>query len=157
MTTEAPLKLRARDKADIETLSLLLQDAVVALADIAYVPEEGLFALTASRFCWENLRYGPLSRGLHARPRFARVLSGFAVHHVRSVQRRALEEAAKGGFLELLALSLENRPAGADDGTLVLRLTFAGGASLRLTLSALSCGLEDLADPWPTRWRPRHG
>ena len=71
--------------------------------------------------------------------------------------RRALEEAAKGGFLELLALSLENRPAGADDGTLVLRLTFAGGASLRLTLSALSCGLEDLADPWPTRWRPRHG
>ncbi|MBM3572231.1 MAG: DUF2948 family protein, partial [Alphaproteobacteria bacterium] len=48
------LKLSARDEADLDVLSSLLQDAAVPVADMAYFPEQRRFALVASRFRWEQ-------------------------------------------------------------------------------------------------------
>ena len=33
---------------------------------------------------------------------------------------------------------------------------FAGGSSIRLSVERILCHLDDLGEPWPTRWRPRH-
>ena len=35
-------------------------------------------------------------------------------------------------------------------------VTFAGDAALRLQGARIVCHLEDLGEPWPTRWRPSH-
>jgi hypothetical protein len=35
-------------------------------------------------------------------------------------------------------------------------LVFAGGAQIRIETDAIACRIEDIGEPWPTRWRPTH-
>ena len=46
------LKLIALDAEDLSVLSANLQDAVLRIADIAYLPREKRFAAIANRFDW---------------------------------------------------------------------------------------------------------
>ena len=50
------LKLRARDAGDLEMIAAILQDALVPLADMKYLPREQRFALMLNRFRWEGRR-----------------------------------------------------------------------------------------------------
>ena len=50
----AALKLRAEDAEDLAVISACLQDALVPVRDLAYVPEDRTFLLVANRFRWEN-------------------------------------------------------------------------------------------------------
>jgi len=47
-----PMKLRARDRGDLEVISALLQDALVPLVDVTYLRREKRFVLVANRFRW---------------------------------------------------------------------------------------------------------
>ena len=49
-----PLKLIALDEEDLAVLSSLLQDAVLRVADMTYVPEQKRFAAMLNRFDWEK-------------------------------------------------------------------------------------------------------
>ena len=49
-----PLKLRARDDADLQAIATIVQDALVARGDIKYLPRERRFALMLNRFRWEE-------------------------------------------------------------------------------------------------------
>ena len=60
----AALKLRAEDTEDLAVISACLQDALVAVRDLAYAPEEHSFLFVANRFRWEN-GIGP-ARGFKA-------------------------------------------------------------------------------------------
>ena len=53
-----PLKLRARDRGDLEVISALLQDALVPLVDVSYLPREKRFVLVANRFRWPEAERG---------------------------------------------------------------------------------------------------
>lgn len=66
---------------------------------------------------------------------------------VRAVRRRGFNPRDSERLLVLLALQAE---PGA------LYLDFAGGSSIRLEVERILCHLDDLGEPWPTRWRPRH-
>ncbi len=55
-----PLKLRAEDEEDLAVVSTILQDALVPVGEMAYLPEEKRFVLVANRFKWEA---PPLSGG----------------------------------------------------------------------------------------------
>lgn len=136
----APLKLKVEDEEDLAVVSAILQDALVAIGDMAYLPEERRFVLVANRFRWEPPA---------ARPRrdFERRLSGLRVDHVREVQRRGFKLGERERLLVLLALRREGQ---------ALYLDFAGGSSIRLSIDALGCHLDDIGEPWPTQWRPRH-
>jgi hypothetical protein len=151
------LKLRARDAADLETIAACVQDALVPLADMRYLPEDRRFALMLNRFRWEA---APAAAPAEPAPvqgdaAFAdaqgegleRVHAALVFDRVRSVKRRGLTEAAKGGMLSLLTLGYEGRQ---------VIISFAGGAAVRLEVDRLSCHLEDLGEAWPTVWRPRH-
>jgi hypothetical protein len=152
------LKLRARDPHDLETIASIVQDALVPLAEMTYLPAEHRFALMLNRFRWEALpRDGagapaPAEDGEDARfsdgvAPFERVHAALVFDRVVAVKRRGLEAAAKGGVLSLLTLSC--------DGPHVL-IAFAGGAAVRLETDQLSCHLEDIGEPWPTAWLPAH-
>jgi hypothetical protein len=105
---------------------------------MAYLPADRRFVLVANRFRWE-----PSPDGAS----FERILSGLRVDGVRSVQRRGFRLDEPDRILGLLALR-------GTDGE--LRLDFSGGGSIRLEVDRILCHLEDLGEPWPTRWRPRH-
>src|SRR5260370_39766912 len=48
-----PLKLRGEDEDDLAVISAVLQDALVAVGEMAYFPKEARFGLGANRFRWE--------------------------------------------------------------------------------------------------------
>jgi hypothetical protein len=139
------LKLAARDAADLEIVSSMLQDALVPLSDIAWLRDERRFVMAFNRFRWERA-------GKRSVPD-ERVAAGISFEGIERVQRRGVEAAGRGGFLSLLSVALADD---AGEGRVAVVLTFAGGAAIRLESASLLCHLEDFGEPWPTQWRPEH-
>jgi hypothetical protein len=134
------LRLRAVDGDDLQVISAILQDALVPVAEMAFLPDEHRFVLVANRFRWE-----PGADGV--RHEFERILAGLCIDHVVSVQRRGFSPSDGDRILSLLALN-------ADEEGLILH--FAGGSAIRLEVEQIACRIDDLGEPWPTRWRPQH-
>ncbi|HXP74436.1 MAG TPA: DUF2948 family protein [Stellaceae bacterium] len=134
------LKLLARDEEDLAVISAILQDALIPVSEMAYLPEERRFALVANRFRWE-------APGDRPRENLERRLTGLSIGGVTAVRRRGFSPGDPTRILALLAL---RRVAGT------LQLDFAGGASIQLETGEILCHLDDLSEPWPTRWQPRH-
>jgi hypothetical protein len=138
----AALKLRAEDTEDLAVISACLQDALVPVRDLAYVPEDRAFLFVANRFRWENgLSPAPGEAG------FERILCGITFSEVAAVSYNGFRRSEDGRILSLLAI----RP---EDGA--VHLEFSGGATIRLEVARILCLATDLGEPWPTQWQPRH-
>ena len=148
MSEDAPLlKLAATDEKDMAILSGALQDAIVPIGDISFQPETNVFVFVANRFRWE------VEARASAREPDERINAGVSFSNVVDVKRRCIDFAARGTFLNLLAMSCELDVDG--DGPTV-QLTFSGDTAIRLQTTGLLCHLEDFGEAWPTRWRPEH-
>lgn len=150
----SPLKLRAVDEADVEVLGACLQDALVPVHDMCFIAEEKRFVLVANRFRWENLEEGAAQpAGTAAEPpehRYQRVHCGITIEHVTRVQCKGFTpgaEGERGRLLEVLTIL---------PGEGELTVVFAGGAGVRLEVEKIEAFLQDMGEPWPTLWRPRH-
>jgi len=141
------LRLRAEDEEDLRVISACLQDALVAIADLAYLPAEQRFVLVANRFRWEDAIVE--DGGGEDAPDGARerVHCGFCVEGVRAARHRGIDRSHREQLLELLAIEHH-------DGA--VQLEFAGGGSIRLEVDRLLCHVRDLDEPWPTLYRPSH-
>lgn len=140
----AGLKLRAADAEDLAVLSAILQDSLVTIGEMTYLPEESRFVLVANRFRWEPEAGPKPGKG-------ERVLTGLCIDGVKAVSRRGFSPREGDRILLLLALHAEGEGTPA-----TLILDFAGGSSVRLEVGQILCHLDDLGEPWPTRWRPKH-
>jgi len=167
MAGTAPLKLRAADVEDLRVIAAVLQDALVPLSDMTFQRRERRFVLVANRFRWES-REGdraaaegePESQVAdsqadgdasfadgEAEPLYERVNCGVRFGKVANVKMRGLDSRQRDQILNLLTIDAE---PGA------VTLVFADGAAIRLDVSGVDCHLEDIGEPWPTRWRPFH-
>jgi hypothetical protein len=165
MRPERPRKIRALDADDLKVVSALLQDALVPVSDATYLKPEKRFVMVANRFMWES---GAAADDLPGDDEEAdaeaddegdaRFLDAAAAGHRRThcgvcfdrverVRFRGIDMSARHQILNLLAV--EPGPGAID-------LVFSDGAAIRLEVSGISCHLEDLGEPWPTRWRPDH-
>jgi Protein of unknown function (DUF2948) len=154
-----PLKLRGRDARDIEMISACVQDALVPAAEIRYLPRERRFALMLNRFRWEAAPEIPPAAGQESEAGdagfadqatvvFERSHAVLTFDRVRGVKRRGLEQALRAGILSLLSVAAQGR---------YVVIAFAGGGAIRLDVDQISCHLQDIGEPWPTVWQPRHG
>ncbi len=139
------LRIAAFEAQDLEVISAQMQDAILNVGDIKYLPRRKKLVLTAKRFDWQAAvgnSNGPYRRRLTGLS-FARVLNVKA-HNIR----QDMEEAV----LSLLTISFEagDPPSGA------IVLTFAGGGLLRLDVECVETGLEDLGPQWETVPKPAH-
>ncbi|MDE0254264.1 MAG: DUF2948 family protein [Rhodospirillaceae bacterium] len=153
------LRLRAESPDDLDVIGAVLQDALIPVADMAYLADESSFALVANRFCWESeaggappgsaapRRGAPSGQGGHHR-----VNAGVLFGEVQGVQTRGFDREDTSRILSLLAIRTE---AGLD--ATEITLICAGAASIRLRVAGIDCRLDDIGEPWPTAWRPTHG
>ena len=153
---DAPLKLRAEDKADLAVVSAVLQDALVPLGDVAYFADEGSFVMAANRFRWERSAGAEGGDGRHER-----VHVGLRFDGVESVQYRNIDLRDRGRFLSFLDVAYEevadrDQGSGPQAARAMVLMRFAGDAAIRLTVNGLNCALADLGEPWPTAWKPEH-
>ena len=141
----AALKLRAEDADDLAVLSACLQDALVPVRDLAYVPDHKIFVFVANRFRWESgSRPEPAER--------QRILCAVTFSAVAGVSYRGFRRSDEDRILALLAIRAEAESVGA---TAIL-LEFSGHAAIRLEVARIQCRAKDLGEPWPTPWHPRH-
>jgi hypothetical protein len=154
------LKLRAHDLTDMRVLAACLQDALVPLSDIAYLKREKRFVMVANRFRWEFDKQAadvpdpatvPESDARFEddaeEPAFERVNCGVCFDRVRGVRTQGLDMQNKDHILNLLTIEANRRS---------IRLVFSGDILIHLDVGAVACHLEDLSEPWPTRWHPSH-
>lgn len=151
------LRLKAEDLDDLKIVSTFVQDALVKMKEIAYVPGSRQFALILNRFCWENrpggdVRFADVVAGRASRAPHERTRSGLTFGSVLRARRQKLAQQAKEQVLALL--SIEAIPG--EDAAATIILTFAGEAQLRLDVECIDVRLEDLGDPWPVKRRPAH-
>ncbi|MBM3524529.1 MAG: DUF2948 family protein [Alphaproteobacteria bacterium] len=155
-----PLKLRADDADDLGIVSACLQDSIVPMAEVQFLPGEKRFAFVANRFRWENCRESadmpvvdppaaPVADVAFAATcaTYERVNCGVCFEGVERVRRRGFDVRDRGRVLELLAIEVE-------PGAVVL--AFSGEAAIRLEGVRIWCHLSDIGEPWTTQWRPRH-
>ncbi len=140
-----PLKLLALDEEDLAVVSSHLQDAVVRVGDMAYVPSQKRFAAVVNRFDWESA-VGEKADDYRRRRtalRFDRVLGA---------KHKDLRPNAPDRVLSLLAINFEASDAPSGRVT----LTFSGDVTVQLEVECLEVELRDLGPAWPTRHKPEH-
>ncbi len=141
--TPTQLKLAAEDAEDLAILSAHVQDAVLRVGDLAWLPKSRRFACVLNRFRWEAGRPG--GRG-------ERVRAGLHFDGVLSVKASRIRQDAKDAVLCLLAATFTP----GEEGAGVVTLAFAGGGQIRLYVECLDAHLADVSAAWTARATPEH-
>ncbi|MBM3556369.1 MAG: DUF2948 family protein [Alphaproteobacteria bacterium] len=141
------LKISAADCDDLTILSACLQDAVVQVGDLAYLPEQRRFAGLFNRFRWERPKRRLIGGDVHDR-----IVAGVHFEAVRKVSYRGFDRRDGERVLELLAVTCEDLA----DGGKVVELAFAGDAAIRVEADRLAVFLGDRGEAWRAKAVPRH-
>lgn len=148
----AELKLIALDAEDLGILSAHLQDAVLRVGDLAYLPGERRFAALLNRFDWVMAERGKTPDS-QARPgSLLRRRAALRFERVSAARVSGITLSDKARALSLLALQFETTAAPAGHVTLI----FAGGAAIRLDVECVEAELRDLDAAWAARSAPVH-
>lgn len=138
---EERVTLLARDAETLGLLSACLQDAIVPVVDMAYLPAERQFVLVANRFRWEKLAEAGEGCGKE------RVLCGVRFDNISAARTRGLDLHDRQRILNLLCVRWQNGD---------VLLCFSGEATVALTCDPLACVAQDVGEPWPTPCCPQH-
>ena len=142
-----PLKLIALDEDDLSVVSSLLQDAVLRVADMTYVPAQKRFAAVLNRFDWETaVKVDEKDK------EFRRRRSALRFDRVFGAQLKNIKPRASERVLSLLAVSFEPKEPPSGHVTLY----FSGDASIQLEVECIEAELRDLGPQWRTRSKPQH-
>jgi hypothetical protein len=136
------LRLAALDQEDLAIISTHLQDAVVRVGDLKFLPRERRFALCARRFDWEA-EPGEAPR---------RRLTGLHFERVIAARARGIDRSNPDGILNLLAITFAETDAPSGRATLV----FADGSAIQLDVECIETLMKDMGPVWEAESRPVH-
>jgi DUF2948 family protein len=136
------LRLVALDQDDLAVISAHLQDAIVRVGDLVYLPQERRFVLVGRRFDWEA--------GSDEPPR--RRLTGLHFERVTAVRTRGIERSSPDAVLNLLAITFQARDTPSGTATLI----FADGGAVQVEVECIELQMKDLGPVWEAESRPVH-
>ena len=136
------LKLVALDPEDLAIVSTHLQDAVVRVGDIVFLPKEHRFAIETRRFDWETSSDKPPQRRLTC----------LHFEHVMGVRVRGIDQSQKDAVLNLLAISFEQTNSPSGTATLI----FAEGGAIQIDVECIEMQMKDIGPVWAADSRPAH-
>ena len=101
------LRVAAIDEEDLAVISAYVQDSVLKVGDMVYLPAEHRFAVAMNRFIWEKAIDGK-------RPDYERRRAALTFDRVMKVQTAGIDRDRPEAVLELLAVSFDftDNPAG---------------------------------------------
>jgi len=139
------LRLRAADAEDLSVIAACLQDALIPLSEMAYLPDQRRFMACFTRFQRERMVDPDRPGGL------AQSQSVLVAREIDAVKFRGLDSRFGGVRFELLTMISEPVAEGVH-----ITLLFAGDAAIQLRAKAIAVTLEDFGEPWPASVLPRH-
>jgi hypothetical protein len=140
------LRLRAVDAEDLRVIAACLQDALIPLSEMAYLPDQQRFMAAFTRFQRERLADPGSPEGL------TQSQSVLVARDVEAVKFRGLDSRFGGVWFELLTMISE----AAEGGLVHITLLFAGDAAVQLRARDIAVTLEDFGEPWPASTTPVH-
>ena len=144
------LKLVAFDEADLNVIAVHLQDAVVRVGDMMFLPAERRFAAVLNRFDWA----AAAASGTKEKGKMLRRRTGIRFEHVEQASVQGVPQHDKDHVLALLTIGFEAVKPPEPEGHILL--VFSGGATVRLKVEAIELELRDLDAAWGTRHEPKH-
>jgi hypothetical protein len=146
-----PLRLRAADAEDVAVFAAHVQDAIVQIGDMAYLPAKRRFAMVMNRFMWEDLQP---TKGPHADDDapYRRTRTAMHFDGVLGAKTQRLKLNDKTAVTNLLTVNFDEGQEGAG----VIELVFSGGAAIRLDVECVDGWLSDMGAPWATKNLPKH-
>jgi hypothetical protein len=140
------LRLKAVDADDLAVMAACLQDALIPLSEMVYLPEERRFLAAFTRFRRECLADPDRCDGL------TQCHSVLTFNGVECVKHHGIDPRFGGVKLEFLTMFAEP----GDDGAVTVVLLFAGDMALQLRMRGIAATLCDFGEPWPASAAPRH-
>ncbi len=139
------LRLAALDEQDLEIISAHVQDAVLKVGTMQWLPAQKRFVMEMRRFVWEKK---PKLFSRH----YERRLAALSFDRVMAAKVSGFSLDKADDVLSLLALRFvpTQAPAGHVD------LVFSAGAAVRLDVECIEARLADLGPAWQTDARPQH-
>jgi hypothetical protein len=139
--------LIAFDADDLSVVATNLQDALVRVADMAYLPRSKQFAMVASRFDW--LKSVACQSG---RSSCERCQTGLQFGRVLKVSCLGFNCRDRELVLNLLDIRFRETapPAG------YVEFIFSAGCALRLEVECIEAEIRDLGLRWKARSAPHH-
>lgn len=146
------LKLIAFDADDLNVVSAHLQDAILRVGDMAWLPREKRYAAVLSRF--DRASVAATHGASSDKPIPARRRTALRFERVLAARTTGIDLGRPGDVHVLLAVSFAR--AGAEDPSGTVTLTFAGTAALQLDVECLEAEIKDLGPGWKARSFPVH-
>lgn len=140
------LKLLALDEEDLAVISAHLQDAILRVQEMTYLPNQQRFAAVLNRFDWLDAERGG------GRGRYQRRQSALRFDRVLDAKIQNISDRRQDGIYELLTIQFH--PTDPPGGEVLL--IFAGDAAIRLTVECIEAELRDLSAAWRARSKPKH-
>jgi hypothetical protein len=146
------LKLLAFDTDDLAVISANLQDALMRVGDLSWLPAEQRFVAVSNRFDWVEALKETGEEASSPAATYLRRRSGLRFERVRAAQSLGINLRRKETILSLLAVSFE--PGVPPAGSIVLR--FANNGAIRLEVECIEAELKDLGPVWRAASMPKH-
>lgn len=140
-------RLIAFDSDDLAVIAANLQDALIRVEDMNYLPRSHQFALVAARFDWVAAALRTAGQAS-----CERCQTGLHFGRVLKVSCLGFRPKNQGLILNLLDIGFKETepPAG------YVEFIFSAGRALRLYVECLEAELRDLGVRWTAKSAPNH-
>ena len=128
------MNLNAIDTDDLKIISTILQDGLIEVNDIKYLPSIRSFFLMITRFMWEEKIVNKVDQRIRAVLSFEDVLS---------VYSKNIDQLNKKKTLELVTFNYYPN----DSKNIEIELLFKNDATIKLETEIIRCKLEDQGEP----------
>ena len=134
------MNLNAIDTDELKIISTILQDGLIEVNDIKYLPSIRSFFLMITRFMWEEKIVNKVDQRIKAVLSFEDVLS---------VYSKNIDQLNKNKTLELVTFNYYPN----NSKNIEIELLFKNDAIIKLETEIIRCKLEDQGEPWNIKKR----
>ena len=129
------MKLNAIDTEELKIIATVLQDGLIEVNDVKYLPSIRTFIVMITRFMWEEKIVNKTNN---------RTKAVLVFEDVLAVHSRNIDQMNKTKVLELLTFNFYNNKS----KNIEIELLFNNDATIKLETEVVQAKLEDQGESW---------
>lgn len=132
------MKLNAIDTEELKIIATVLQDGLIEVNDVKYLPSIRTFIVMITRFMWEEKIVNKTNNRTKAILVFEDVLAAHS---------KSIDQMDKSKVLELLTFNFYHNKS----KNIEIELLFNNDATIKLETEVVQAKLEDQGEPWTVK------
>ena len=132
------MNLNATDTDELKIIATILQDGLVEVSEVKYLPSIRSFIIMITRFMWEEKIINKENKRVKAVLVFEDVLSVFS---------KNIDQMNKSNTLELMTFNYFPTKT----KNIEIQLLFKNDAIIKLETEIIKCKLQDQGKPWSVK------